>query len=1348
MRNPADSNKQLIALAEEAADRLFDEDGDASDPVFEPQGYTEACAAVRRLGHRFNQLPGAIANALESARKSGAAISSDQLQGLAEIVQNADDAQASEVRLLLRPADLLVSHNGSPVRLGDVLGLATPWLSTKGDESATIGRFGIGLTTLSSLSETLEVHCAPYHVRLGAPILSPIDPPTPSAGFDEPGWTTFRIPFREGVIERLTLDVWLENWGDSALLFLSNVCSITWLNPDGGAIRKLAITRQQKTKLLKGPFSERPVTRLCVDSDGGERWMVYKEFVPTPSGIVRSRKATASTTPIAIAIPLKSVDHGQIHAGLPVARTGLPLFANAQFDPLTNRQGFSDNEWNAALVPLVADLWSRAALDLFCNDPRTAWRTIPISSPVHEHQASELVRTLEEAVVATARGWLASRVSFRVRGAGTLSLAQLAVEAKPLERMLTLAETAKLAGLPATLPFVVRDVAGRWRDVLDDWRTAGAELPEPVSVERALDLLDGNIRPVGSTIKLVAAALGEKLEARLLELPCIVADDGRHLVPPRRDSPNAVATDVWPLAKQLGLVTQLHDAHSGRGQAARTVLKWLRKCGALLQGKDDRDLVRRLDAAGKSGQYVPKPLTEEKVRLLREAFELFSRSDQQDLGPGVGQAVLLEAYEFKVKGGRKRPKIIAARAADSYLPKSVDREADSFAAAADKSIGITWLSDRYARALRSSKGRTGVGAQRFLRLLGAESAPRPIPHPELVQRFVNEKLGLSGLIADGPLARRQAMQTLGATYTLQDYGCPALSAVLEDLCRVRRGKTRRVRAGALLATLSRAWERLENLTEVECADDYYSWQRKGRVPAYWIWQARDIAWLDDESGNPRRPSELHVRTSGTEAIYGADSADYLHQDLSHPSRHGVLTALGVSSNPNRSELVARLSELRDLERAGEFSLAEVGQETAVIYKALAESLSTAGSDSDLNPNQLRSKFERGEGLIFTNRGWHPPRNVLAGSRIFGDYKAFAPPVGADRLWSALKLRKPTTRDYIQVIRKIARRNSPPEGNREGVLLETLRELANQLTATEDEKERRALRKLPLWTSKGWKRDRPVYATDDPSVAEGLREVLPIWKPGGGLAQFLPLLGLLGVEQIRPKDAEVIEPDIAYEDLNSTELFRAGVLHLQEDLARNAPDVAESLGISWDHLTKFGVRIHPTLALRVRVVWKGTSTAHDCEVAAHADTDRQVLFVRDRRRDLLGEEAGGRALAMLFNGDPRRLARDWLAACHRAEAGREANPFELSRHRDERERAKIDSEIKTRILEFQKRTEVKHRNSKRSNKPTTGSYTPPHADNSRHEPGDASNDLGIPRVLVNPRTLGVANPGGRITSGGK
>ena len=102
-----------------------------------------------------------------------------------------------------------------------------------------------------------------------------------------------------------------------------------------------------------------------------------------------------------------------------------------------------------------------------------------------------------------------------------------------------------------------------------------------------------------------------------------------------------------------------------------------------------------------------------------------------------------------------------------------------------------WLEGRYGRTLRSSEGRAGIGAQRFLTLLGAETAPRPSPHPDLVQRYSSQPAGLRALLDGSPAGRSQALADQGATYTLTDSDCPAMNRVIEDIARMRQGGRRR-----------------------------------------------------------------------------------------------------------------------------------------------------------------------------------------------------------------------------------------------------------------------------------------------------------------------------------------------------------------------------------------------------------------------------------------------------------------------------------------------------------------------------------------------------------------------------
>ena len=502
--------------------------------------------------------------------------------------------------------------------------------------------------------------------------------------------------------------------------------------------------------------------------------------------------------------------------------------------------------------------------------------------------------------------------------------------------------------------------------------------------------------------------------------------------------------------------------------------------------------------------------------------------------------------------------------------------------------------------------------------------------------------------------------------------------MVRDISRLGRGKKeRRKRAAALLATLARAWDRqFSEFTEVDAAEDYYSWKEKGRIASYWLWEARDVAWLDDESGTPRLPSELRLRTLGNVAIYGQDSPDYLHPDLDQTNWREVLSALGVTGDPSRRELVTRLKELRDEDVSeGRWTREDLRRETAVVYKALAQSLRPSNSRSGLYLEQLRRDFQYRKGLVFTNMGWLSPQKVLVGPPIFGSYKAFAPAIAdTGPLWAALRLREPSFDDSVEVIRAVARKRARPGPDEEAILLESLRVLASHAKTIVTRQARAKLRRLPLWTTKGWMRNRPVYATDDPVLAGGLGDRLPVWEPGGELQQFRPLLDLLRVEELSADAAQVIEPDLATENEDASNLFRSAIQQLQDDLSRNDRQLAKGVRIPWDQLGRFSVWVHPSLSLRVTTGRYAAGVTHHCEVLAKVDTDRSIVFVR-HPEELSRADSGGRAIATLFQNNPRRLAQAWMVACDRAASGRQARLIELADQRAKRERKQTESELK-------------------------------------------------------------------------
>ena len=1324
----------VLGLPERAAELLF-EDASA-EPGYEPADESEARQAVEHFGRLFARIPGAIRAALDGATAGAEMLSGDRLQGIAEIIQNADDAGARKVQFQLVEDALVAVHDGHQVVLGDILPLATPWLSNKADDANATGRFGIGLMTLRALSATLDVHSGPYHVRLGDPTITSIDESLPEGVLADPGATVLYIPLKTGQLNVSELDEWLGRWDDSALLFCRSVERVTILRSDGSVIRSLSLGwAEERAGLCVVGGEETNVRRRRARSNDGRSWIVHGTEITTPAGFTRARKATGKTIPLALALPLQQEATGTIYAGLPVVETRVPVRVNAQFDPTTSRQQLASTPWNGALLPLIADLWVETVCGLFAERPALGWSVVPVASDnvAQVHDGKSVSNRLESLLLKRARTELVSRLHFVVNGLSH-SVTTLAVEEAELEGVITPIEVAQLAALDATLPHDARDPEGRWRRVLDDWRTADADLPGTVTVAQALDLLERTERSPSKTVALTAVGLDARLAGRLAGLPCVITANGERINPPTEDSLKVFVVENSPLAELLGIGLQIHGAYLNQDSRALTVMSWLRERGAIIEDDKSETIVRRLAAAGRAGHRFSTTFTDEQLTAMRDAFEQMNVEDRSQFGPLVGSVILLDGFSFDTRGKRVGTSV---RPVDAYLPRAIDKEPDSFSKAADQTPGLVWLQGRYIESLKSSLGRTGgLGAQKFLRLLGAEIAPRLVPHSGAVVRFSGAPRGLAIGVTGSSQQRDRALRGASATYTLNDIDSPDLRAVVENIAKEKRVTRRRERAGALLGALGRAWERLSDQAEVTAAADYYNWQPKGSVPAFWLWSAGATAWLDDTDGNAQPPIELRLRRPATIAVHGQDASGYLRPEFDVPNRREVLSALGVTGEPSTRDLVERLRELRS---ASEES-ADAGAEVAVVYEALAERM-TRGQSSlpdDLNRRELLSAFAEGEGLIRTQLGWRVPTSVLAGPPVFGEFRPFVPQLrNTARLWTALHIRHPSLEDCLGVINELARKRTGPTGTDQVVLLETLRLLTGQIEGKgKAPHPNRRLGKVPLWTSRGWRTDRPVYAVDDPTLTVGLGVHVSVWLPGGELRQFEELLDPLRIHRLDTENAAVLDPYSPLPDPDATAIFRAAVALLQEDLARNDPATASALRTTWSRLSELEVRVDSDLSVRVEALVG--DRALEVPVTAKADINEGILYLANSSH-LRQVDGGGRAIAALFSGDGRRLSQAWLAACVNAEDGRTAERMELSAQRAEEEQAQNDINMAERLAAFRDETAAGHtgRPRRRTVASTGGEGTA-----SRTGPTPSPRH---PRVLVDPAMLTVVDPHGNSGS---
>jgi len=177
------SDPELLVSARHAALLVWNED-EATHQLIDPLNPAFAAEFVDALNRHLQSAGRMIHRVLEGAARSAEGTNVEPFHGVVEVIQNADDQGAGEVRFMLRDGprgrQMLLVHEGLPVTFHHVAGMMLPYVTTKEDDADQRGRFGIGLKTLRRISDRVSVHSGPYHFGSGAGVSIhnvPAEPP-------------------------------------------------------------------------------------------------------------------------------------------------------------------------------------------------------------------------------------------------------------------------------------------------------------------------------------------------------------------------------------------------------------------------------------------------------------------------------------------------------------------------------------------------------------------------------------------------------------------------------------------------------------------------------------------------------------------------------------------------------------------------------------------------------------------------------------------------------------------------------------------------------------------------------------------------------------------------------------------------------------------------------------------------------------------------------------------------------------------------------------------------------------------------------------------------------------------
>jgi hypothetical protein len=152
----------------------------------------------------------------------------DSAHFIYELLQNAEDTEASQAYFLLSEKSLIFEHNGRPFDPRDIEAITDIGEGTKADDNDKIGRFGVGFKAVFAYSETPFI----WSPTLSFKICELVMPYECAALPDLGNKTRFEFPFnnrkKNPETAFLEIEAGLRELAETTLLFLTDLESIRW----------------------------------------------------------------------------------------------------------------------------------------------------------------------------------------------------------------------------------------------------------------------------------------------------------------------------------------------------------------------------------------------------------------------------------------------------------------------------------------------------------------------------------------------------------------------------------------------------------------------------------------------------------------------------------------------------------------------------------------------------------------------------------------------------------------------------------------------------------------------------------------------------------------------------------------------------------------------------------------------------------------------------------------------------------------------------------------------------------------------------------------------------------------
>lgn len=824
-----------------------------------------------------------------------------------ELVQNAEDSKSQHIEFRLAEDALLVWNDGCRFRERDVRGICSIGMSDK--DLTQIGNFGIGFKAVYSYTDLPEVYSGDERFRIADSTKpeSVDDVHSSIKALVAEGKTVFRLPFKKHLRPE-NIDLLrnrLRELETRSLLFLRHLETVHWWDEREGQMGAYMRHCHPHDTVQNASQVELKVSTNG-EEQSSETLLVFRKEVQPPQEVIdeillevedserqRMQRKSAESQPIEVAFRLQDgritpMNDCVLFAYLPTEKeTHLRFLIQARYQTKLARDNIpTHNPWNAWLVQETANFLPDILEQLKAGDllDPAFFNVLPLEEDNVPREFAPIAEALQLV--------MKERPFVPTKGGGYAKAEN--VFYPHAESLQNLVECSWIHPNSSWLHPDIRDVE-QFRRCFNLMREAGVREISVIQVLRWLEAQSPDWfagKPVEWLRALYVYLDQQKSElARIKKLPLVRLENGQHVCageelaffPPDTDE---AREEVAPFLSELPILqSALLEID---GDEHDDMKAFLRKLG-----------VRPLSPNAMIRQWIcPKYVQDDKPSAAQNRTHvryLFKVRDKisDALKKKLGKTPILWAYR-----GEQREAADFVVPCDACLSEAYTGDADleTYFSVCNEDI---WFVD--SGYLENNDAETWL---RFLKAIGAMDTPRVIPEELSVTYGNRHELEVRNLRLEGNTSTR----------TIEDSNLEGLAEVLTKISNHGEVELSRV-VWRLLAKVIKAlpsnqrWR--ENFFQGTCRWFYYS-ARMESFDAEFYRQLKEAAWLPDERGNLRLPSECFEPTPENRRLLG-DSVAYLHPefDLSDGTARWLAEKLMVHLNADTESVLNYLQTLSE-----------------------------------------------------------------------------------------------------------------------------------------------------------------------------------------------------------------------------------------------------------------------------------------------------------------------------------------------------------------------------------------------------------------------------------------------------